>query len=386
MMNKKKNLSVLYFLAFILAVSAAFTAYIQSSFIKEFVGLEWVGLFFIGAMVVTLIAILFFPGLIKRFTNYYLAIAILIINFLAILAIILTGSPYWLFVFFVLFIVTANLIWINMDVFVESCSIDPTTGRTRGTYFTFMNLGWVVAPLMVGYLVGKDNYRLAFLVAGLLLIPILIILLARKKSLKDHCEYEHHHISHIIKDVLANFNLKGIFIVSFLLHLFFTAMTIYMPIYLNQYIGFSWPTIGIMFTFMLLPFVLLELPAGTIADKYLGEKEILIIGFLILIASCALFFFTKSTSVIVWALILFLSRCGAALIEIMRETYFFKVVDVKHIDFINFLRTSRPLAWIIGAGLGTLLLLFYSLQYLFIFLAIILFLGVYFAWRLKDTK
>lgn len=385
-MDKKTNLKTLYFLTFLLAVSTAFPAYIRSSFIEEFVGLQWLSVFFIAAMFASLIAILFFPGLIKRLTNYYLSIIVLIVNFISIISLVLTSSPYLLFLSFILFTVTTVLIWINMDVFIESCSLDRTTGKTRGIYFTVLNLGWVISPLLAGYLIGNNNYRLAFLVAGLLLMPIIFTLLTKKKQLKDHCEYEHHNISYVFKKFLRNKDLKGIFFIAFLLHFFFTVMTIYMPIYLNQHLGFSWPTIGIMFTFMLLPFVLLELPAGVAADKYFGEKEILIVGFLILIASCALFFFTKSTSVIVWALILFLSRCGAALIQIMRETYFFKVVDVQHIDFINFLRTSRPLSFISAMILFTLLLNFFAIQYLFIFVAIILLSGIYFAWRLKDTR
>ena len=134
--NRNKNLNILYFLAFILAVSTAFPSYIQSSFIEEFVGLQWVGLFFIGAMLLTFFAIVFFPGLIKRFTNYRLAIIVLILNFLAILFLVFINSPYLLFIFFILFSATIHLIWINMDVFLESYSLDPTTGRTRGIYFT----------------------------------------------------------------------------------------------------------------------------------------------------------------------------------------------------------------------------------------------------------
>ncbi|MBU4285037.1 MFS transporter [Patescibacteria group bacterium] len=385
-MDKKTNLKTLYFISFLLAVSTAFPAYIRSSFIEEFVGLQWLGIFFIAAMLVSLIAILFFSGLIKKLTNYYLSIIVLIVNLISIIFLVLTSSPYLLFLSFILFTVTTVLIWINMDVFIESCSLDRTTGKTRGVYFTVLNFGWVISPLLAGYLIGNNNYRLTFIVAGLLLIPVVFTLLIKKKQLKDNCEYEHHNILYVFKKFLKNKNLKGIFFIAFLLQLFFAVMTIYVPIYLNQYLGFSWSTIGIMFTFMLLPYIFLELPAGIVADKHFREKEILIVGFLILIASCALFFFTKSTSAIVWALILFLSRCGAALIEIMRETYFFKVVDVQHIDFINFLRTSGPLSFISTMILFTLLLNFFAIQYLFIFVAIILLSGIYFAWGLKDTK
>lgn len=383
---KKNNLSILYFLGFVLAVSVALTGYIQSSFIESFVGLQWLGIFFVGAMFVTLIAMLFFSELISRFTNYRIVLLFLILKILAIAMLVLTNSSFWLFPTFILFIVTTNLIWINMDIFIESCSSDRLTGKIRGTYFTFLNLGWVLTPLAAGYLVGNNNYRLAFIAAGLLLIPVLIIFLFKQKKLKDHCHYKHKSILYTVKKILKSWNLKGIFLISFLLHFFYTVLVIYMPIYLNQYIGFSWPTLGLIFTFMLLPFILLEYPAGIMADKYLGEKEILILGFFIIIAASALFYFTQSTNVIIWALILFMSRCGAALVESMREAYFFKIVDVKHVDFINLFRTAQPLAYVVAAGLGIFLLSIYPLRYLFIFTATILLSGIYFTLRLRDTK
>ncbi len=384
--ERKGNLKTLYLLGFFLAVSTAFYTYTQSSFIKEAVGLQWVSFFFIAAMTVTLIAILFFPYLIVKLSNYRLILAILIIKFLTLLLLIATQSPYLIFLLFILLMVSSSLLWINLDVFLEGFSLNETTGKTRGRYFTFLNIGWLVSPIIIGYLVGDNNYYLAFLVSALVLLPILITLLIKRKKLSGRYEFKNHRIVQTIKHIFKNKNFRGIFAAAFLLRLFFTATTIYMPIYLNSYLGFSWPTIGIMFSFMLLPFVVLEIPAGIIADKYLGEKEILTAGFLILIASLFLFTFLKSTSVIVWALVLFLSRCGASLIEVMRETYFFKIVDVENIDFINLLRASRPSAYILGALLGMIIMAFYPLNYVFLILGIILIPGFYFVFGLKDTK
>ena len=155
-----------------------------------------------------------------------------------------------------------------------------------------------------------------------------------------------------------------------------------MPIYLHETIGFDWLTIGALFTVMLLPFVILEIPAGWLADKYISEKRIFALGFLIISAAVALFFFTKSNNFFVWAMVLLLSRCGAALIESMRESYFFKIVDVQDIDYINFFRNLSPLSYLIISGLSIILLNYYPIEYIFICLAIILLSGIYFSLRL----
>ncbi|MBU0598620.1 MFS transporter [Patescibacteria group bacterium] len=382
----KRGLKILYFTGFVLAMSKAFPGYIQSTFLQGFVDVKWVGLFFIGSAVFSLLAINFFPILIKKFTNYRLSLIVLSLNIISILLLITVHSPYLVFLFFIIAGVCTKLLWINMDVFVERLTDNKTTGRTRTTYFTFINLGWVASPLIVGYLVGDENYRFIYLLSAFFMMSVLAVFVMRKDRLAEHIQYNHHHTLITLKHIAKNIGLRGIFIIAFLLELFFAMAVIYIPIYLHQNLSFSWLTIGGIFTFMLLPFVIFQIPAGVLADKYASEKKIFALGFLIISASCALFFFIESSSPVVWALLLFLSRCGASLIQAMRESYFFKIVDVQDIDYINFFRNLSPLGYLVGSGLSVLILQFLPIQYLFLGLSIILLSGLYFAWRLPTIK
>ena len=193
-----------------------------------------------------------------------------------------------------------------------------------------------------------------------------------------------------IKDTISlfwkNLNLRGLYFASFFLNLFYSTAIVYLPIYLHNIIGFNWTILGIMFSLILIPFVLVEIPAGIMADKKWGEKELMNIGFVILIISLVLFYFTKSTNPLIWGAILFLSRIGAALIEAMRESRFFKIIDVEDVSHINFLRTSYPLGYITGPILTSLILSFYEIQYLFLFVAILLLYVFYFIYIIKDSK
>jgi len=170
-----------------------------------------------------------------------------------------------------------------------------------------------------------------------------------------------------------------------LLSLFFSCVVIYIPIYLHETLGMDWNLIGPIFSFMLIPFLLVEIPAGIMADKYWGEKKMLFGGFIIIILSLLLFFFIDQPTVWLWAMVLFLSRFGAALIEAMRETYFFKIVDPGAIGYINIFRVTIPLGYVLGSGLALLVLAFFDLPYLFLFLAIIMLSSFYFIASLKDT-
>lgn len=385
--KKSKSLLILYIAGVFLAISGALPAYINSSLIENVVSVRSVGLFFSLANVATFFAMLFFPKAIRRFGNLFSAQIMMIINFASLVLLVLSPSSFWLFVFFISMWVSSNLIWVNMDIFVESFTKNTNTGRTRATYFTFMNLGWIVSPFLASRLVVSDDYyNLVYWASALALLFFYIIIIANKKRVNKKVPFDKLKVLETVSIFWKNLSLRGIYLVSFFLNLFFNSAVVFVPIYLHTNLGFDWGTLGIMFSIMLLPFLFIEIPAGIIADKYLGEKELMFIGLLILMTSLLLFFFVKSTNPFVWGGILFFSRFGAALIEAMRESSFFKIINAKHVSQINFLRTSYPLGYLVGSGLGALVLSFYPVQYLFLFLAILFLFSFYFVYIIKDSK
>ena len=143
--------------------------------------------------------------------------------------------------------------------------------------------------------------------------------------------------------------------------------------------------IGIIFTMMLVPFVLLQYPAGILADKKIGEKEMIIIALLIMAAATLSVYFIHSMSVLVWGAALFATRVGAALIEILRDSYFYKKVDGHDVDLINFMRTSMPVAYILSTAMSTIFILVFSLKFAFILVALVVLSALYPAFKLQDN-
>lgn len=159
-----------------------------------------------------------------------------------------------------------------------------------------------------------------------------------------------------------------------------------MPIYLQHHIGFSWAEIGIMFTIMLIPFVLFEIPVGELADYKYGEKEFLVIGFVILALSTAFMSLITVKVFWIWTSILFISRIGASLVEASSESYFFKHVNEKSTDVISFFRVDRPVAFMVAPVVATVSLQLIPFQYIFIIFGIILTLGIKYSLSLDDTR
>jgi len=384
--EKRKDLRILYSLTTLFALAIALPAYIQSSFISIFVPVKNVGWFYVLAMATTVVAINFYPGWIKKYSNYRTAVALFIVYPLSIIAFITAPWPWWALLSFIIMIISSQLLTINMDLFVERFTGNAVTGWVRTIYFTLINLAWMISALLISGAVGQNDYWIIYALAVLMTLPPLAVFLLQRHRFQEHIKYNHHPTLRTLKNIWRNKNLSNIFVVAFLLQLFYSIAVIYFPIYLHQTLGFSWSVLGLVFVVMILPFILLEIPAGILADKYWGEKEIMVFGFIILVLSVLAITFCHSPSIVFWGALLFASRCGAALVEAMRETYFFKKVDVEQVDYINFFRNTTPLGYLAGALLGVIILSCWSLPVLFFILGIILISGIYFAARLEDTK
>lgn len=384
--KNKRNLLTLYFLGFLLAVSTALPAYIQSNFLRQFVSLNTVSCFMIIANLATAASILVFPKYIKKLTNYFLTKIVLVVYASSLLGLVLADNASLALISIILFSITSNLIWINMDIMIESFSDNTSTGKTRTIYWTFINTGWIMSPLLTTYLIGRGEYTLSFLIASLLIIPFFLIFLYQARNLKDKIKYRENGVIASLKAVWKKRNSRGIFFIAFLLQLFYSTAVIYIPIYLFQNLGMGWEILGPIFSVMLIPFLIFEIPAGLIADKYIGETEIMSVGFAILAISLFLCYYISTPNAWLWMIVLFFSRIGASLVEAMRETYFFKTVDAKDISSINIFRVTAPIAYIIGPGISILILMLWPLNYLFLAIGLIMMSGIVVSLSLKDTK
>ncbi len=379
-----KKLRILYIIGFFLAVSTALLAYIKSSYIEGFIGLQYLGFAFVLVDLIALIAIIFFPQIIKRYGKFRTFFVLSLAN-IASLFFLAFSHFFWInLLVFIFFLITLWLIWIGYDIFLETYSQDFKTGRIRGFGYTIINFGWLISPFLAGFLLEHYGFSFIFLIVGFLMLAFILFFRFNFKNEPLESQASYNFLS-LLKEVYFQKPIFRIFCASFLLNFFYSWMVIYTPLYLRN-LGMSWPEIGFAFTIMLLPFILLQYPAGWLADKFLGEKEMLSIGFVIMGLSTLSLFFIKTSDVFTWAILLFTTRVGASLVEIMKETYFYKQIGQKNINFIFLFRNIDQLAYIISLSIAIFILQFFPLQFLFLFLGLFMFSGLGISLRLKDTK
>lgn len=383
--QKRFRLFALLFSGLLLGMSTALVIYVNSSFLEVIAGGRYVGVLFSAAYLVSLYVVQQYGNLIRRFTNA----KVLFFNMWLQVASLLTlgfGQVKWLLVLaFITFIVASTTTIINYDLYLKGLATRSKTGRLRGLFWTMVNLGFVISPFVTGRILDRFGYAPVYATAALLIIPAFLLMMSAFR--RDHAHaplYKHEPIMETLRRMWSNWNFRGIFIIAFTLYFFYSWMIIYTPLYLLQG-GFDWKELGLIFSIMLIPFVIIEYPAGYIADKYLGETEMLAIGLIIMALAIFLFMGVSSFGGVLAAL--FLSRVGASLVEIMRESYFYKIVKGGDIDMIDAFRNINSVAHIVGPAVASSVLAFgFGLHVLFVILALILVFAAAMPSTMTDTR
>lgn len=374
----------MYLAGFLLNISYAFLVYIESSYLETYISKSLIGILFSIAAVVGIFLLAFLPRLLRSWGQLRLTRVVLSATMLCVFGMAFAHSALQISIFFVLFYAIELALWVLLDLYLEHVSTVKTTGDVRGHYLTINALAFAISPLLVGKIVAALGYPPVYILSALMLIPVFFVLNAKIGAAPKKKFIAASPLAGL-RHAWSNKNILAIASTYFLLELFYCIMVIYTPIYLNSVLKMPWDQIGIVFTVMLLPFVLFELPLGKIADKKLGEQELLIAGLCVMSAATITLSFITSASVLLWSLALFGTRTGASIVEVMNETYFFKHVRDSDADVISFYRNAKPVAYIVGPLLATGVLLFIPMQSLFALLGLLLLVGLYPAFSLEDT-
>lgn len=379
----------LYVAMLLLAFQGAVTLYVHSTYVATFVDARTVGVLFMLGAALTIASLCCIEIPLQRFGNLTCALVLIGIDAFALLGMAL---PYGIVVvpLFVLHQAVAPLIFFTLDIFLEGMTglKEGQTGARRGIVLALMSGANALAPLIAGLTMDGShtpNFGIVYAASAVLLLPLAAYLHLNFRDFKDP-RYTDFTPKASARVFWRDKNLRNVFSAHFLLQLFFTWMVIYAPLYLATTIGLTWEQIGLVLFVGLLAYVLLEYPVGIIADRWLGEQEMMAVGFLILALSTAWLSFIATAALVPWMVATFMTRVGAAFVETTTESYFFKHADGRDANLIGLFRVTRPLSVFVGALLGSIVLVFLPLQYMFVALGILLSSGVVFSLFLLDTR
>ncbi|MFZ1075760.1 MAG: MFS transporter [Minisyncoccia bacterium] len=352
---------------FFFSVCGALTLYIFLPYLTTFMPETYTGLAIALGGLFALILFPSLPPLVARYGAQRFFLVCAVAEMLALFALATMPGVIASIVFIIVTISLQSFLSYALDLLFEaSLTKRSTAGEGRAAFLTMANIGTLAALLLIGKLLGNANaYGSAFLVAAAALVPVLVLFAARELPRGTPPK-----ISHLRDSLLAialDRDFSAVTFGHFVLYLFYMWVSLYIPFYLHSILGLSWSVLGWLLALMLIPHILLEYPAGWIADRFLGDKMLMFAGFLAAGAGlAALSFLTPAASPLLILGILVIARAGTALIESMTEAHFFRRVTDQDINSMSVFRGMSPLAYIVAPLVGSVILSFGDYHIFFI--------------------
>ncbi len=405
-LSAKTAFAVISTLVFFFSAQVSLTIYVDSSYLEHAIANTpslasmqiWstpggpenmVGTLYTFASLITLLALVLAPRILRKHGNYRWTLAMLILHIILLLGLSLFDSAWLIIPLFVIETAIVSTLYFNLDVFLERYSLDEKTGVIRGLFLVIGNIAWLLPPFFAGRILDQYGFQLLYFLGATIMVPTIFIVI-RYFSIFEDLAYDDVPALMSREDSAKHPDIKNILTTNFFLQFFYAWMIIYAPLYFHNHLGISYADVGLILTIALSAFIIFPYPAGWLADKWIGEKELLVAGFLLMAATSALIpiLASKGVGLFMWAILLFVGRTGASIVETMSETYFFKQIDGRGAGLIGYFRRSHPMAFIVAPILASMLLEFniITMGQLFYVLAAIMLLAIYFPLQLKDTK
>jgi MFS family permease len=352
---------------FFFSIFSALITFILLPYLSLFIPTAYIGFVVAASAVVALCVFPFLPKLVERYGAQYIALVLAFAEMIVLLA--LAGAPGAIasIALMILSIAIQPFLAYQFDILLEATIADNnTTGEVRALFRTAWSVAALAAPLLLGALLADSNeYGRIFIASTAMLIPIVVLFAT--KSLPKGPAPKLYEMYGTLVHIAKHRDLVATTFANLLLYLFYVWMPLYTPVYLHSVLGISWANLGWMFSIMLVPYVLIEYPAGWVADRYLGDKELMLAGFLIAGGmAMTLAFLTPATPLFIILIILVGSRIGSALVEAMVEAHFFRRVSKRDIDSVSVFRAVWPLSYIIGPVIGSVILVYGNYHLFFI--------------------
>lgn len=370
--------------SFLMGFSQAVSLYVLSTYFELSSGTENVGIFYAVSYILFLVILLNLHKVVKLFGKANVFYFSLLLKIIVIIGLIFVGPSIFGILLLMVYIILGHIEWVALDMIIESFSVDCRSGRIRGLHLMIVNAGFLFGPFVSVYILEKMGFHGIFVFSLIFNAFVFIFSLIGFRNVNHRFEKKLNVLG-VIRRVVARKNILRIYYISFVLEFFFALMVIYTPIYLRD-LGYAWDKIGLIFTVMLIPFVLVQYPLGFLADKKTGEKDFLIVSLIIMGFSTIAIYFMGTGSVIIWSIMLFVTRIGASMIEVMRDSYFYKRIDHRDVDLINFFRTSLPVAYIFATILSSFVFIFLPVRFAFILTGVVVLSALYPAFYLKNNK
>ena len=293
---------------------------------------------------------------------------------------------------FIIFLLLASIITIldtiritSFGIIVRDKSTRKNLPRNEGLKYTFLNIAWVIGPLMAGYIAEKSGIPIVFILASLLIF--LAFVLFKISNIKNNNIKKKPDIN-LIKNFLEFFKDKNrvlaYFISGGLSFWWGSLIYLFMPLYIiRSNLDNLW--VGYFLFAIALPLIFLEFKFSKLALK-IGFKKMFMLGFFIAFSASLIWFFLSNIYLIM--LILVLASFGLAMIEPNSESFFFESLKTKEEELMYYspYNTSIEVFHFIGRILSSLVIFLFAFKSIFLLFAILMLIMFFIVSKIKDIS
>ena len=239
----------------------------------------------------------------------------------------LIGGRWYMFAFAqVLNAIAYASVAIVSLVKVEDSVSDGERGRFGGQSLSMLHIGIIAGPIIGGFLADTFFIKAPFLLNAIILLSLAFMLVFRSKVNNKRIKQSNFNIFTELKEFWAIKPLRGMAILGIVNHASKPAMTIFLPLYLIEKLGFSFTLVGVA-AFFLGVTHLFQFYFGKVADDK-GYINMIMLGCFLY----ALFMFFIPSTTVFWLLlvILFLQGVGSSIWNVSAWSFLSHIGEKMH--------------------------------------------------------
>jgi len=194
-------------------------------------------------------------------------------------------------------------------------TFDSGRGEKMGWYSSATMVGRFLAPFVGGALIFGDDFRWVYLVTGIIGTLSLIAAFrlphtaTARASARELVKKERREIKRDMIAILTHRGILATSVVEAVEYFAFGCLEVFLPIYLNEQVGFTTLSIGLLFTIQIVVATLAKPWMGRLSDRY-GRVPTIIIG--LLFGAVSITMITWSHNYLLMALLIGLFGLGLA--------------------------------------------------------------------------
>ncbi|MFH1455406.1 MAG: MFS transporter [archaeon] len=257
----------------------------------------------------------------------------------------------------------------SAGIIIKECSTETNLAENEGFMYTVMNLGWLLGPIIAGFVSGKYDIPLVFVLSSIFMITALAMLIISKINFKEEKDGKvHKNFVKNVKEYLKEKDLVKTYIISGSSAVWWCFNFIYVPIHIIEAgLGIEW--VAYFLFAMIVPQVLLEYYFGKKTNK-IGFRILFTVGNSIMALVLLVCLFVQNIYMILGLLVL--GSVGISMLEATTEAYFFLVAPKrKTAVYYSIYNTTGDIFSIVGKLFIAGILALLAFKYSFLLLALV---------------